>query len=392
MLPVNAANVGRAGFQGERFVVELEKVLVVGGGIGGMSAAIALAQAGYSVELVEQDPNWGVLGAGLTVLGSTLRALSHLGVLDEVMRDGYFAYGNNIYSYKGNLLTTRPGMKMPDVDLPGGGGILRPTLHKILAGAIEREGVVVRLGVTYDTLEQDADHVEVTFNDGTTGRYGLVVAAEGLVSKLREMLFPAARKPNFTGQGCWRLVTDRPAEIDHSSFYVGGPVTVGTVPVSQSQMYVWILEHVPDNPWVDPETQHLKLAELLKDFGGVVGKLRDELGPDSTIVYRPLEAVLQPGPWYKGRVLLVGDSAHATTPHLASGAGIGVEDGVVLAQELLRADTVEQALAAHMARRFERCRLVVESSIEIGDVEMAGESHKINELMNIAQDALAQPF
>jgi 2-polyprenyl-6-methoxyphenol hydroxylase-like FAD-dependent oxidoreductase len=373
-------------------VVELEKVLVIGGGIGGMSAAIALAQAGYAVELIEQDPNWGVLGAGLTVLGSTLRALGHLGVLDEVMREGYFAYGNNIYSYKGNLLTTRPGMKMPDVDLPGGGGILRPTLHKILAAAIEREGVVVRLGVTYQELTQTAEHVDIKFSDGSSGQYGLVVAAEGLVSKLRGMLFPNAAQPKFTGQGCWRLVTDRPDEIDKSSFYVGGPVTVGTVPVSQSQMYVWILEHVPGNSWVDPETQHLKLAELLKDFGGVVGQLRDELGPDSTIVYRPLEAVLQPAPWYNGRVLLVGDSAHATTPHLASGAGIGVEDGVVLAQELLRANSIEQALEAHMQRRFERCRLVVESSIEIGDVEMAGESHRINDLMNVAQDALSQPF
>jgi 2-polyprenyl-6-methoxyphenol hydroxylase-like FAD-dependent oxidoreductase len=373
-------------------VVELEKVLVIGGGIGGMSAAIALAQAGYAVELIEQDPNWGVLGAGLTVLGSTLRALGHLGVLDEVMQEGYFAYGNNIYSYKGNLLTTRPGMAMPDVDLPGGGGILRPALHKILAAAIEREGVVVRLGVTYEQLTQTAEHVEIKFTDGTSGRYGLVVAAEGLVSKLRGMLFPNAAQPKFTGQGCWRLVTDRPDEIDKSSFYVGGPVTVGTVPVSQSQMYVWILEHVPGNPWVDPETQHLKLAELLKDFGGVVGQLRDELGPDSTIVYRPLEAVLQPAPWYDGRVLLVGDSAHATTPHLASGAGIGVEDGVVLAQELLRANSIEQALEAHMQRRFERCRLVVDSSIEIGDVEMAGESHRINDLMNVAQDALSQPF
>jgi 2-polyprenyl-6-methoxyphenol hydroxylase-like FAD-dependent oxidoreductase len=373
-------------------VVELEKILVVGGGIGGMSAAIALAKAGYAVELIEQDPNWGVLGAGLTVLGSTLRALSHLGVLDEVMRDGYFAYGNNIYSFKGNLLTTRPGMKMPDADLPGGGGILRPALHKILASAIEREGVTVRLGVTYEKLTQSSGDVLVEFTDGSKGHYSLVVAAEGLVSKLRGELFPSAVSPKFTGQGCWRLVTDRPEEIDKSSFYVGGPVTVGTVPVSQNQMYVWILEHVPDNPWIDPTTQHLKLAEILKAFGGVVGQLRDELGPDSTIVYRPLEAALQPAPWYNGRVLLIGDSSHATTPHLASGAGIGVEDGVVLAQELQLANTIEQALEAYMLRRFERCRLVVESSIEIGDVEMAGESHRINELMNVAQNALAQPF
>jgi 2-polyprenyl-6-methoxyphenol hydroxylase-like FAD-dependent oxidoreductase len=373
-------------------VVDLGKILVVGGGICGMSTAIALAKAGYEVELAEQDASWGALGAGLTVLGSTLRALNHLGVLDEVMREGYFAKGNNIYSYKGNLLTVRPGMQMPDIDLPSGGGILRPVLHRILAGAVERAGVTVRLGTSYESFTQTDDAVKMRFSDSSVGNYGLVVAAEGLMSRMRGELFPDAPKPKFTGQGCWRLVADRPEEINRSSFYVGGPVTVGTVPVSQTQMYVWILEHVPDNPWVDATTQHLKLAELLKDFGGVVGQMRDDLRPGSTIVYRPLEAMLLPAPWFKGRILLAGDSAHATTPHLASGAGIGVEDGVVLAQELLRAETLDAALNAHMSRRFERCRLVVESSVHIGDVEMAGHSETINELMNVAQDAIAQPF
>jgi 2-polyprenyl-6-methoxyphenol hydroxylase-like FAD-dependent oxidoreductase len=373
-------------------VVELEKILVVGGGICGMSTAISLAKAGYAVELVEQDSDWGALGAGLTVLGSTLRALSHLGVLDEVMREGYFARGNNIYSYKGNLLTVRPGMQMPDADLPSGGGILRPTLHKILANEVKRSGVVVRLGMTYVSVSQSDHDVRVTFSDGSESSYGLLVAAEGLTSRMRNLLFPSAPQPKFTGQGCWRLVADRPAEIDRSSFYVGGSVTVGTVPVSQEQMYVWILEHVPDNPWVDAATQHLALAELLKDFGGVVGLLRDKLSPASTIVYRPLEALLLPQPWFEGRILLSGDAAHATTPHLASGAGIGVEDGVVLAQELQRASSLESALQAHMARRFERCRMVVQSSVHIGEVEMGGHSQQINELMNIAQDAIAQPF
>lgn len=373
-------------------MVELGKILVIGGGICGMSTAIALANAGYDVELAEQDASWSALGAGLTVLGSTLRALNQLGVLDEVMSEGYFAKGNNIYSYKGNLLTVRPGMQMPDIDLPSGGGILRPVLHRILAKAVERAGVTVRLATTYESFTQADDAVQMRFSDGSAGTYGLVVAAEGLMSRMRGELFPDAPKPKFTGQGCWRLVADRPEEINRSSFYVGGPVTVGTVPVSQTQMYVWILEHVPDNPWVDAATQHLKLAELLKDFGGVVGQMRDDLGPDSMIVYRPLEAMLLPAPWFKGRILLAGDSAHATTPHLASGAGIGVEDGVVLAQELLRAETLDAALQAHLSRRFERCRLVVESSVHIGDVEMAGHSETINELMNVAQDAIAQPF
>ncbi|WP_232476355.1 FAD-dependent monooxygenase [Flavisphingomonas formosensis] len=374
-------------------MVKIDRVLVVGGGIGGMSAAIALAQAGYAVELVEADPEWRVLGAGLTVLGSTLRALSHLGVLEEVERQGYFARGNDIYSFKGNLLFQRPGMRMPDApDLPSGGGILRPVLHTILSQRVKQENITVRLGLHHTHLEEKGDAVRVTFSDGSEGRYGLIIAADGVQSSVRRQLFPDAPVPTFTGQGCWRLVVDRPADIVRSSFYVGGPVTVGVVPVSQQQMYVWVLEHVPDNPWVDPTTQHEQVRELLKDFGGGVAKIRDDLNPASIIVYRPLEAVLMPSPWCLGRVLLTGDAAHATTPHLASGAGLAIEDGVVIAQELCRAETVEEALAAFMERRFDRCRLVVENSIEIGRVEMAHQPDRINEIMNVSQEAIAQPF
>lgn len=373
-------------------MVELDRILVIGGGVSGMSAAIALARAGYEVDLVEADPDWRALGAGITVLGSTLRALMHVDVLEAVMDAGYFRSGNNIFRYTGELILKRPGMKMPDVDLPGGGGILRPILHGILADKVRASGVNVRLGLSYSSVEQDETGVEVVFTDDGRQRYGLVVAADGLRSGLRDQFFPHAPSPRFSGQGCWRLIADRPPEIDQSSFYVGGPVTVGTVPVSQAQMYVWVLEHVPDNPWVDPATQHLRLAELLKDFGGVPGQLRDAMNGQSTIVYRPLEAILMPPPWYKDRVLLIGDAAHATSPHLASGAGIGVEDGVVLAEELRRAVNLEQALDAHMARRYARCKLVVEGSLEIGRVEMAGHSARINELMNSAQAAIAQPF
>lgn len=369
-----------------------EHILIVGGGIGGMAAAIALAQAGHKVELVEQDPDWRVLGAGLTVLGSTLRALEHLGVVDAVMREGYFATGNNIYRYTGDLLFQRTGMQMPDSDLPGSGGILRPVLHQILSRRVLELGVTVRLGVGHEALDTVDDGVEATFSDGSRGRYTLAIVAEGLQSVTRRRLFPDAASPAFTGQGCWRLVADRPAEIDRGSFYVGGAVTVGTVPVSQQQMYVWVLENVPDNPWVDPTTQHLRLAALLEPFGGAVCRLRDALGPNSTIVYRPLEAMLLPSPWYRGRILLIGDSAHATTPHLASGAGMGIEDGVVIAQELANAGSVEDALERFMQRRFERCRMVVESSLEIGRAEMAHDTGRITEIMNAAQSEIAQPF
>jgi 2-polyprenyl-6-methoxyphenol hydroxylase-like FAD-dependent oxidoreductase len=113
----------------------------------------------------------------------------------------------------------------------------------------------------------------------------------------------------------------------------------------------------------------------------------------ATVNYRPLEAALQPAPWYSGRVVLVGDAAHATTPHLAFGAGMAVEDGVVLAQEVERGGEVAAILERHVQRRYERCRTVVDSSLRLGEIEMTrGSAVEHADITARAMAALAQPI
>jgi 2-polyprenyl-6-methoxyphenol hydroxylase-like FAD-dependent oxidoreductase len=103
--------------------------------------------------------------------------------------------------------------------------------------------------------------------------------------------------------------------------------------------------------------------------------------------------MLLPLPWHKGRVLLIGDAVHATTPHLASGAGIGLEDGIVIAEELDRASSVAEALQRYDQRRWERCRMVVQNSLRLGQIEIEGGSQQEHgELMRVSQEALAQPI
>jgi 2-polyprenyl-6-methoxyphenol hydroxylase-like FAD-dependent oxidoreductase len=143
-------------------------------------------------------------------------------------------------------------------------------------------------------------------------------------------------------------------------------------PVSQEEMYLFLLEHVPDNPWRPVETQYAVLRDLLAGFGGILATIRDGLSPASQIIYRPLEGHLLRHDWWRGNAILIGDAAHATTPQLASGAGMALEDGIVLADEVARAATLPAAFANFMRRRYERCRMVVEDSLEIGRLEVAG--------------------
>jgi 2-polyprenyl-6-methoxyphenol hydroxylase-like FAD-dependent oxidoreductase len=344
--------------------------LVVGGGVAGMSCAIMLRRAGVEVSLVDLDPQWRVAGAGITITAPTLRAFKTIGILDRVMGEGHTHEGIRVCTVDGKPVEEVRSPPL-DADVPGAGGILRPVLHRILSERTKALGTHVKLGVTADSIDQDANGVAVRFTDGAQGRYDLVIGSDGIFSKMRQLLFPDAPKPQFTGQACWRLMTARPPDIDRRHFFLGGPVKCGLTPVSRSEMYLFLLEHVPDNPWREPKEQHVLLRGLLGAYGGVLARVRDELSEDSRIVYRPLEGHILRRDWFLGRAILIGDAAHASTPQLASGAGMAAEDGIVLAEELQRSPTVDEALRGFMKRRYERCRLVVENSLEIGRLEMA---------------------
>lgn len=369
------------------------KALVIGGGVGGMSAALALARKGVEVELADADPQWRAYGAGISVTGLSLRAFDDLGILDEVREKGFVGAGMRLRKTDGSVIMETPPLPPDAPPVARSGGIMRPVLHEIMSSKVRHVGVRVTLGADVDNLAQDADGVDVTFPDGRQERFDLVVGGDGIFSKTRQALFPDAPKPRFTGQGCWRIVADRPAEVDRPEMWLGGPVKLGFNPVSRDKMYAFILEHVPDNPWFASEDQLPHVADLLRPYGGCVGAVRDNLGDDSLVNYRPLEWVMLPAPWHNGRVVLIGDAVHATTPHMASGAGMAVEDGLVLADEVAKHADVAEALAAFTARRFERARMVVENSVRIGEIEMAGGNQMdANAMLGDTMHKLQQPY
>lgn len=369
------------------------RILIIGGGFSGMSAAIELRKQGAEVDLVEIDADWRNYGAGISLGGATLRAFRQLGILEAFLREGSAVDGVQALLPDGTPLATLPTPRVAGPDVPGSGGIMRPVLARILAEATRAAGTKVMLGCSFSRIEQDAEGVEVAFTDGRQGRYDLVIGADGLYSKTRERLFPDAPKPRYTGQAVWRAVLPRPPEVQTAMMWMGR-VKPGVNPVSKDLMYLFVTEHRPDNARVDPADFAELLRALLAPFPDPrVQRLREQIGPDSQIVFRPLEGLLMPRPWFQGRVVLIGDTVHATTPHLASGACIGIEDALVLADELGRHETVGAALAAFQDRRWERCRMVVENSSRLGEIEMAGgDKEEHGRIMRESMLALAQPI
>lgn len=351
----------------------VQHVLIIGGGFSGMAAAIELRKRGVAVDLVEIDPGWRSYGAGISLGGATLRAFRTLGILDEFLRRGAASDGVGIFAPHGPQVGRVPTPRVAGPDVPGGGGIMRQALASILAEATTAAGTTVHLGCSVATLTQDADGVDVVFKNGHQARYDLVIGADGLYSATRGMIFPDAPKPAYSGQGVWRAVLPLLAGVDGAMMWMGPKIKTGLNPVSPAEMYLFVTENRAENTHVDPAGFVPMLKDLLAPFPApLMQEVRAQLGEHSQITYRPLEALLLPQPWFKGRVVLIGDAVHATTPHMASGACIGIEDALVLADEIGKAGRLQDALQAFQARRWERCRMVVENSARLGDIEIGG--------------------
>jgi len=348
---------------------DVREVLIVGGGVGGMSLAICLRRLGVRVDLIDSDAQWRAVGAGLSLNGATLEAFRRVGVLERMSKEGHMHSAFALHLPSGQLLQK---IQPPHGnEKPTGGGILRPVLHQILADATRAAMTRVRLGVRLNELHREGARVRTVCSDGEEGTYDLVVGADGLHSQVREMIFPNAPKPRFTGQGCWRAVFPRPPAFDCVAMYMDTHHKAGLNPVSEREMYLFLLETVAPHQRMPEEQWPQLLAERLLPFGSPLAELRARLDEGARINYRPLETLLLQSPWYQGNVLLIGDAAHATTPHAAYGCGLAVEDAVVLAELVEQGFAISQLLQTFMERRFERCRVVVEGSVKLGDLEMA---------------------
>jgi 2-polyprenyl-6-methoxyphenol hydroxylase-like FAD-dependent oxidoreductase len=152
---------------------------------------------------------------------------------------------------------------------------------------------------------------------------------------------------------------------------VAGPCgNAGLCPLANDLMYMYLTSQEPGNPRLSRDALPELYRQRLEPFGGIIAQLRGQITDPDAIVYRPLEYFFLPSPWYRERVVLIGDAAHATTPHLGQGAGMAIEDAVVLAELIAGDGSVAQQLARFMERRFERCRFIAENSLLMGEWEM----------------------
>lgn len=347
----------------------IKSVLIVGGGIGGQSAAIALRQIGITVEIAEILPQYDVYGVGIIQMSNALRALDALGVADEALKRGH--------PYAKVKMCTPTGYQFNEIGTPPMGrfpshnGISRRILHDVLYERSETVGVQFRMGLTVDQIINKENGVDVVFSDGTTGSYDMLIGADGINSKVRKLIF-GDYFPKYVGLSVWRYAFDRPKELETGYMYFGKHSKVGLIPMTQDKMYMFVVSaEGADNPFIEEDQMIPKLKSYLEEYPvSMVQDLIDQITEPKLVNYRPLETLHLPQPWYKGNVLIIGDGAHATIPQLGSGAALAIEDAVVLAEEIAKQDSTEAIFARFMDRRLARCKMVVEASEKLGEWEL----------------------
>jgi FAD-dependent urate hydroxylase len=326
--------------------VQVRAALVVGAGVAGLAAARALRRQHIEAVVVERATAWTYPGAGMYLPGNSIRALRALGLQEPVLERGY--------EIRRQLVLDRRGRVLLDIDVGAFWGetapcvaIGREELHEILL-----EGIDVRMGTTISSLAQDGPQVHVVFDDGTSGDYDVVLAADGLRSWVRRSVFDGA-EPSSVGQASWRFLVDGFPDISAWTVYLDRGRAFLTLPLGDGRIYCYADVNVPDG--ADPTGgDRTRIADLYREFVEPIGTILQRAAAAGVEPYfSAIEEVVQE-PWVRGHVALLGDAAHASSPNMAEGAGMALEDALVVAETI----AMGRPLSEFEARRRPRVEFV----------------------------------
>jgi 2-polyprenyl-6-methoxyphenol hydroxylase-like FAD-dependent oxidoreductase len=337
---------------------KIRRVLVVGGGVGGLTAAIAFAQRGVEVVLAERRPSFDVPGVGLGQPANALRVYDAIGALPSILASGFIYDHMDIFDPDRNLIVHHKFL-LGDTRVPAVCALPRLRLQEILAAAAQIAGVDVRLGASPMAIHDDPDRAEVTFDNGRTESFDLLAGFDGIRSATRQHLVGTAFVPRPSGYGAWRVQVPRADCVRGMEFLQGIGSKTGAMPLADNLMYLFhIRPEMPDAVFRRESYADL-FRERLRPYGSYVAEISAGLNAASDIVYSPIEPMLLPWPWFRGRVVIGGDAAHAFPPHLTQGAAMAAEDGYVLAYEALAEEgSLAERLMAYSQKRYARCAFV----------------------------------
>jgi FAD-dependent urate hydroxylase len=330
--------------------MDRRRVLIVGGGVAGLALAPMLARTGIAVEVIEREPAWRHAGTGMYLPGNAARALRVLGLEAQVASRAVEIARQRFSDHHGRLLC--------EVDVAEFWAAVGPclALHRAELHALLREAageMPIRLGLAVERLAQREGIVAVEFSDGTSGEYDLVVGADGIHSAVRRLTFEPAAVPRSVGQVGWRFLAPRPPEVTTWSVMLGRGTAFLSLPIDGDRAYCYCDVVSPRDQGTRERDPRQRLGELFSQFAQPAATLLDALDGTDDIHVATIEEVALHS-WVRGRVVLIGDAAHATSPNMAQGAAMALEDALVITHCLRNFPSIPDAIAAFEARRRPR--------------------------------------
>lgn len=331
-----------------------ERILIVGAGIAGLTLAQALKRRSIPFDIIEHVEKPAPVGAGIMINFNALRLLDALGFKNELRQRGQTFSHVLIGTKEGRTLQQADASKIiPGVEVLG---IHRADLHDILS-----HGVEVHWGTTFTHWKAAQNGMAVTLNNGKEREYTLVIGADGLNSSVRKQVLPDIQ-PKYAGYTCWRFITPYPF-ADPVEWWGPGQ-RLGLVNIGQGQCYGYATQNAPAGQLDPPAGRAARVRELFAGYPAPADDILHQLR-DKDVIHHDLYE-LPRHRWYSGRVALLGDAAHAMTPNLGQGAGMGIEDAIVLAEALRVYGLTSIALETYAAARQTRVKTIADASRSIG--------------------------
>jgi 2-polyprenyl-6-methoxyphenol hydroxylase-like FAD-dependent oxidoreductase len=345
-----------------------KKYAIVGGGIGGLTLAIALQRKGFNATVYENAPQLKPLGAGLVLAANAVKAFIEIGISDEILEAGKILKSLKIKDQKGNTLSETNSEKLNEkFGLVNNFTIHRSDLHTVLTKLLIPGTLHLNKGCV-DHLQTPAGII-LKFHDGTTAFTDYVIACDGIHSPIRKKLLPESY-PRYAGYTCWRAVIDNiPPSVDlnETSESWGPGCRFGIVPLSENRLYWFACINAKEK---DPLMQRMNIQDLQRYFGNFHLPIPDILEKTSNdkLIWSDIIDIKPLKKFAFGKVVLMGDAAHATTPNMGQGACMAIEDAATLANCIENYIRSEEAFIQFERKRIARTTSIVNNSWRIGKV------------------------
>ena len=346
------------------------KITIIGGGIAGLTTALALRKLGFEYELFERAKQLNEVGAGIWMQPNALKVLDWLGLGDLVRESGTLL--NQVDITNAQLIPFKKTNQEVVQDEKGNKivAIHRATLQKILFEAIPKENI--NLGYEFKSLEQKEHQLNISFGESAV-LSDLVIGADGINSKVRESIFSNTSK-RFSGQTCWRGISDirLPYEFQNTGIESWGKkIRFGFSQVTENQVYWFAVSNASQNGTDNVNTLQTELKNRFSNFNPLVLNIIENTKAEK-IIRNDISDLNRLEQWHKDKIVLVGDAAHATTPNMGQGAGQGMEDAYYLANILAKHNQLDQALNLFESNRREKVDYVVNNSWRFGQMAHSG--------------------